>query len=108
MKNMTRHISHNGSFWNENCPACIERDKKREKSLLQAEVNLLKYNSIANEIKPYLLNYHKALREIWEKPISRERDFEILEKYNLVSEWRYNRTGYQWNYDIKQLNDRIK
>ena len=84
------------------------KEEKRKQKLFEAELQVIKYNQIHAEIKQHLINYHKALSEIWQKPINRSRDMEILEKYGLVSEWRYNKQGYQWNWKIKELNQRIK
>ena len=84
------------------------KEEKRKQKLFEAKLKVMKYNQIHAEIKQHLINYHKALNEIWKQPINREKDMEILEKYKLVSEWRYNKSGYQWSYDLKQLNERIK
>jgi CRISPR/Cas system CMR-associated protein Cmr1 (group 7 of RAMP superfamily) len=93
------------------------KEEKRKEKLLNAEVKLAKYNAGYKELKPHLSNYQKALSEIWKQPIkvagwgySCKYDFnavEILKKYGLVEDSR-NRKGWDWKYDIKQLNQRIK
>lgn len=90
----------------------------KQEKLFLACIKTEKYNSIAKEIEPYILNYWQALKEIWQTPIttSRSYDYEILEKNGLgkknkcfgklIDSWWG--IYWSWDYDLHQLNNQLK
>src|SRR4030042_1951793 len=97
-------------FNNPNCKVCKRIEAKKAYNLIYAQAKLQKYNTLYNQIKPFIEKYNKALCEIWKTPYNKYGDIQILEKYGLVSDYwqRYTPKSIAWEYDLKQLDKQLK
>lgn len=96
---------------------CVTRlsNKPADDKLMLAQAKVKKYNSIAKKVEPYILNYWKALKEIWNTPKTTSYDdYLILEKHHLGNINRYfgakinNYFHFQWDFTLTDLNNQLK
>jgi len=109
MINFSKHPYHNFEGFAFDCPRC---EAKKEK-LFTTQAKILLYNSMAKEIEPYLKNYWKALKEIWQTKIN-GNDYQILEKYGLGKLNKYfgirlsSCNYFDWDHDLKQKDYQLR
>lgn len=82
---------------------------KADKIIL-ADARRQLYNSKADQIRPWVLKYWEAIKQLQNKPINYHNDFKTLEAVGLGTAQLsyYQNSGFYWNYEILQLNKQLK
>jgi len=57
--------------------------KTPEETINNLQRKLIMANALIKKIEPHYINYCKALKEIWKEKIDNERDYSILQEYEL-------------------------
>ncbi len=97
----------------KNCSTCQKEAKRQKEGLNKAEIMIALSNSIAQERNVWLKKYYQALKELEGQGIVYSIDgstniTRVLEKNGLIEKTRLNKKGWDWNYQLKELNNKFK
>ena len=109
MMNFAKHPYHNFEGFDKECPKCQVKEEK----LFKADFKRQLYNSRFEELKPFIIAYQRALKEIWQTKIN-GNDYQILEKYGLGKLNKYfgirlsSCNYFDWDHDLKQKDYQLR